>query len=138
MGKFIDIARRIADTGSEGIPIWRLSEIIAEMFGKEPDFNCYPGAHGNKCYDIAFFFSLNGSFKNGGGHYGFNEILDKVDKHFQGDCAGQTSQGIIITDIWIPGFYEKYLSRLRRIIANEVNLEIYLVGYGGWTTEIRV
>jgi len=67
-----------------------------------------------------------------------NEILDQIDKHFQGDCAGQTSQGIIITDIWIPGFYEKYLSRLRRIIANGVNLEIYVVGYGGWATEIRI
>lgn len=139
MGNFIEIARRIAQNGSEqGISVSQLTEIISEMFGDEPNFNCYPGTPGNTCCDIAFFFSLNGSFKRGSGHYGFNDILDEVDRHFHRDCAGQTSRGIIITDLWSPGDYEKWLSRLRRIIAAGINLEIYLVGCGGMATEIQI
>jgi len=74
MSRFIDLAKRIAETGSEGILIWILPQIISEMLGGEPNFNCYPGKPTDECYDIAFFFSLNGSFKSGGGHYGFNEM----------------------------------------------------------------
>ncbi|MGA2224600.1 MAG: hypothetical protein ABSH41_09180, partial [Syntrophobacteraceae bacterium] len=134
-----EIARLIAQIGSEqGISVSQLTEIISGALGEDHNFNCYPGIPGNTCYDIAFFFSLNGSLKSGGGHYGFKETLETVVRHLQGYCAGQTSQGIIIIDEWVAGWYEHWLSNLRQIMATGVNLEIYLVGSGGWVTEIPI
>jgi hypothetical protein len=137
-GEFIEIARSIARRGTEEpINVSMLLDIVFGMIG-EGNINCYPGTPGEACHNLALFCSLNGSLKTGGGHYGFEQILQFVVRHFQGNCPGQTSAGIIVTDLWMPGFYEKWRSNLHQIMANGVRLEFYLIGVGGWATEIPI
>jgi hypothetical protein len=142
MGKFKEIAEvmlRVAR--EEGIKSPQIPEIIGNIIGEnliEGNVNCYPGREGKQCFNLAFFISLSGKLKNGPGHYGFDQILELLIKHVQGDCSDETRHVVIITDSWTAQGYEKWKGNIETIVKNGVKLEIYLISYLGIATILDV
>ncbi len=139
MGRFEEIAKRLADIASDGgITVSQLGERIHPLSNQlhGQSINCYPGLPSDRCHSFALFVSLNGALRQGQGWYSFPKILEALVQHFQGKCPRKTTEGVVITDTWDSWAYEKWQSNIEEIRQSGVYLEFYLVGTHGWVTEI--
>jgi hypothetical protein len=139
MDRFRGIAEHIARNALDGgIAENQLLEIVRKSGQSYTGsaFNCYPGLPGDQCYPLALFVSLSGKLRRGPWWYTFPRILVALDQHFYGKCRGQTREGVVITDTWESRAYEEWKTNIENMKQDGVSLEIYLVGDGGWATEI--
>lgn len=133
-GEFSQIAGRIAQEAKElqGIDPRQLGELLENHFG---EINCYPGMPGAECYPLAFFVALQGKMSSKKWPLKFDGMLEAFIRHMQGDCEGATRNAVIITDTWSAIDFEKWAGNVRTI-TQRANVEMYLVGYGGWSTRV--
>lgn len=129
MGDFYEIAERILsrlEDSREGIHANEIPPLAKTVFGT--DINCYPGALGYGCHELALFVSLNSPLyaKKGRGHLKCGEAMEKIVQHMQGSCLGKTKKAIFITDSWDVSAFAKWKSNLEQISSSN-HFEIYLL-----------
>ncbi len=117
-----------------------ISEVVkATTLVSGESINCYPGIPGDKCYKVAYFYSITDKSKyhiKRGKSLSLSAVLDKLVSHMRGACEDETQVAILITDNWDANVYNKWKGVLERIKKN-AHLEIYLVVSNQYT-EIKI
>ncbi len=134
-----EITNRLSEKSGDNtkIDISEVVNITTHVSGS--NVNCYPGIPGDKCYKIAYFYSLTDKSKyhiKRGKSLSLSAVLDKLVSHMRGACEDETQVAILITDNWDANVYNKWKGVLERIKKN-AHLEIYLVVSDQYT-EIKI
>lgn len=122
MGRYAEIARKIAEIASDG-GIKPLD--MPSMLSGSHRVNCYPGEPDNDCYPLAIFISLSGRHAAGRGHSSFDQSLKTLRQHFD-RCSG-TKEAVVITDSWSFAAYDEWRASIKNLRNGGVYIEFYLI-----------